>query len=43
MMTFVRPTESATRAQRAFPNAHLLEVTVARHAAFRSMGGTDPT
>jgi hypothetical protein len=25
-MTFVRPTESATRAQRAFPRAHLLEM-----------------
>jgi hypothetical protein len=27
MMTFVCPTESATRAQRAFPRAHLLEMT----------------
>jgi hypothetical protein len=27
MMTFVLPTESATRTQRAFPRAHLLEMT----------------
>jgi hypothetical protein len=27
MMTFVCPTESATRAQRAFPSAHLLGMT----------------